>query len=97
MSQRTNYIMTSQERDHTAVDGADGELSAPENPAGEHKIAERRLVESLLDTSEENFLNEKELNEFHCYSGWEDAVSDPISCYCTSLNLLPICSCKCCF
>lgn len=86
--------MTSQERDCTAVDRADRELSAPENAAGEHEIAERRLIESLLDTSEENFLNEKELNEFHCYSGWEDAVSDPISCYCTSLNLLPICSCN---
>ncbi|XP_031615418.1 uncharacterized protein LOC116335795 [Oreochromis aureus] len=91
MSQRTNYIMTSQERDHTAVDGADGELSVPENPADEHEIAERRLVESLLDTSEENFLNEKELNEFHCYSGWEDAVYGwarvvPLSCILLTSN-----------
>ncbi|XP_004539457.1 uncharacterized protein C16orf46 homolog [Maylandia zebra] len=83
--------MTSQERDRTAVDRADGELSAPENAAGEHEIAERRLVESLLDTSEENFLNEKELNEFHCYSGWEDAVCGwarvvPLSCILLTSN-----------
>lgn len=83
--------MTSQERDHTAVDGADGELSAPENAAGEHEIAERRIVESLLDISEETFLNEKELNEFHCYSGWEDAVYGwarvvPLSCILLTSN-----------
>lgn len=64
------------------MSGADGELSAPEDTAGEHKIAERRLVDTLLDISEENFLNETEPDEYHCYSGWEDAVSELYSLPC---------------
>ncbi|XP_030582270.1 uncharacterized protein LOC115778327 [Archocentrus centrarchus] len=84
-------MVTLQEETHTAVNGADGELSAPEDAAGEHTMQERRLVDTLLDISEENFLNETEPDEYHCYSGWEDAVCGwarvaPLSCILVTSN-----------
>ncbi|KAM7406215.1 hypothetical protein PAMP_000605 [Pampus punctatissimus] len=64
--------------DHTAVNGSDEELPAQETP-------ERTHADVLLDISEEDFLKELEPHEYHCYSGWEEAVCGwarvaPLSC-----------------
>lgn len=57
--------------------GAEMELLTQDNTAGEEpcETPERSSVEALLDISEENFLKELEPYEYHCYSGWEEAVS----------------------
>ncbi|XP_057693850.1 uncharacterized protein LOC130916833 [Corythoichthys intestinalis] len=36
--------------------------------------AQRMHVDVLLDMSEKEFLKEMEPHEYHCYSGWEEAV-----------------------
>ncbi|TNN75780.1 hypothetical protein EYF80_013927 [Liparis tanakae] len=51
------------------------ELWTQEDAAWE-QTPERRLVEVLLDISEEDFVNELEPHEYHCYAGWEDAKGD---------------------
>ncbi|KAK2854117.1 hypothetical protein Q5P01_006778 [Channa striata] len=68
--------------------GSDKEPPAQEDAAVEvpyHRTAERRHVDVLLDISEEDFLKELEPHEYHCYSGWEEAVRGwarvaPLSC-----------------
>ncbi|KAI3377841.1 hypothetical protein L3Q82_008978 [Scortum barcoo] len=67
---------TLKEVDHTA-----GE--AQEDAAGE--TPERRHVDLLLDLSEEDSVKEQEPHEYHCYSGWDEAVRGwarvaPLSC-----------------
>ncbi|XP_008292980.1 uncharacterized protein C16orf46 homolog [Stegastes partitus] len=69
------------------VNGANRDFSAQEDTAEEepHRTAERRHVDSLLDVSEEGFEKELEPHEYHCYSGWEEAVWGwarvaPLSC-----------------
>ncbi|XP_067447155.1 uncharacterized protein si:ch73-103b9.2 [Thunnus thynnus] len=75
-------MATLEEMDHTAVNGSDKEDATGEQP---YKTAERTHVDALLDISEENFLTELEPHEYHCYSGWEEAVRGwarvaPLSC-----------------
>jgi len=72
-------MATLNEVDDTAVDDPE-ELSTQEEAVWE-QTPERRLVEVLLDISEEDFMKELEPHEYHCYSGWEDAVSEYISYY----------------
>lgn len=36
---------------------------------------DRSIGDALLDISEEDFLKELEPHKYHCYSGWEEAVS----------------------
>lgn len=82
MSAWADYTMaTSEEVDHTAVDGSDKELPAQEDAGGEqpYSTPDRRHVDALLDISEEDFLKDLEPYEYHCYSGWEEAVSEWIS------------------
>lgn len=69
-------MATLNEVDHTAA--PDKEPPAQEDAAGEqpHQTPERRHVDALLDISEEDFLKELEPQEYHCYSGWEEAVSE---------------------
>lgn len=69
-------MATLKEVDHTAV--SDKEPPAQEDAAGEqpYKTAERRHVDALLDISEEDVLKDLEPYEYHCYSGWEEAVSE---------------------
>lgn len=74
-----HYIMaTLKEVDHTAVDGSDKKLPTQEE-TGER--TERRHVDVLLDMSEEDFMKELEPHQYHCYSGWEEAVSEYIFSY----------------
>lgn len=64
------------EPDLPSVD--DQEPPAQEDSAGEqshHRTPGRRHVDVLLDISEEDSLKELEPHEYHCYSGWEEAVS----------------------
>ncbi|XP_040896790.1 uncharacterized protein si:ch73-103b9.2 [Toxotes jaculatrix] len=75
-------MATSKAEDHTAAGGSDKELPAQEE---KDKSSERRLVDVLLDISEEDFLKELEPYEYHCYSGLEEAVRGwarvaPLSC-----------------
>ncbi|XP_029983825.1 uncharacterized protein C16orf46 homolog [Sphaeramia orbicularis] len=65
------------EVDHSAVQGTQGELPAEEGSGSEQPDRTppgRRHVEALLDISEEGFLEILEPYEYHCYSGWEEAV-----------------------
>ncbi|XP_042358214.1 uncharacterized protein C16orf46 homolog [Plectropomus leopardus] len=77
--------MTSlKEVDHTPVNGSHEELSSQEDAVGEQP-PERRHVDALLDISEEEFIKELEPYEYHCYSGWDEAVhgwarAAPLSC-----------------
>ncbi|XP_044047129.1 uncharacterized protein C16orf46 homolog [Siniperca chuatsi] len=80
-------MATLKEVDHTAVNGSDKELPTQKDAVGEqpYKTPERRHVDALLDISEEDFLTELEPYEYHCYSGWEEAVQGwarvaPLSC-----------------
>ncbi len=74
-------MATLEKVDHTAVDGSVEELSALEDAVWEqpYKTPDRRHVDALVDISEEDFLKELEPYEYHCYSGWEEAVSKWIS------------------
>lgn len=76
-------MATLKEMDPTAVNGSEEELAAQEDTAGEqpYKTPERTHVDALLDISEDDFLKELEPHEYHCYSGWEEAVSEAISVY----------------
>ncbi|XP_059213078.1 uncharacterized protein LOC131991624 [Centropristis striata] len=70
--------------DHTAVNGSDKELPAQEEAVSE-QTPERRHADALLDISEEDLMQELEPHEYHCYSGWEEAVHGwarvaPLSC-----------------
>lgn len=69
-------MATLEEEDHTAVNGSD-KLPTHEDAVGEqpYQTPDRRHVDALLDISEEDFLKELEPYEYHCYSGWEEAVS----------------------
>lgn len=71
-----------------ADDGADRELVTPGDADGEQTLnsPERRHVDALLDISEEDMFKELEPHEYHCYSGWEEAVSEWISPLCLSLS-----------
>ncbi|XP_073321055.1 uncharacterized protein [Pagrus major] len=81
-------MATSEEVDHTAVNGSDQQLPAQEDAAGEQppcKTPDRTQVDALLDISEEDFLKELEPHEYHCYSVWQEAVKGwarvaPLSC-----------------
>ncbi|XP_034724637.1 uncharacterized protein si:ch73-103b9.2 isoform X2 [Etheostoma cragini] len=77
-------MATLKEVDHTTVNETDSSLPTQEDAVGD-QTKERRHVESLLDISEEDFLKEQEPYEYHCYSGWEEAVHGwarvaPLSC-----------------
>lgn len=72
-------MSTLKEPDPTSVNDSDKDLPAQEDTAGEQpccRTAERRHVDALLDLSEEDFSKELEPHEYHCYSGWEEAVSE---------------------
>lgn len=73
-------MATLEEEDHTAVNESD-KLPTHEDAVGEQpdETPDRRHVDALLDISEENFLKELEPYEYHCCSGWEEAVSKWIS------------------
>ncbi|KAK2920271.1 uncharacterized protein si:ch73-103b9.2 [Channa argus] len=78
----------------TAEKRSDRELPTQEDAAVEqpyYSAAERRHVDALLDISEEDFLKELEPHEYHCYSGWEEAVRGwarvaPLSCILLTLK-----------
>ncbi|XP_049421648.1 uncharacterized protein C16orf46 homolog [Epinephelus fuscoguttatus] len=75
---------TLKEVDHRAASGSEDEFPSQED-AVEEQTSERRLVDALLDISEEDFMRELEPYEYHCYSGWEEAVHGwarvaPLSC-----------------
>ncbi|KAA8595558.1 uncharacterized protein C16orf46 homolog isoform X1 [Etheostoma spectabile] len=77
-------MATLKEVAHTTVDGSDNNLPTQEDPVGD-QTKERRHVDSLLDISEEDSMKEQEPYEYHCYSGWEEAVHGwarvaPLSC-----------------
>lgn len=68
-------MSTCKEADPTSGKGSDQDPLAQEDPAGEQpccRTTERRHVDALLDVSEEL---ELEPHDYHCYSGWEEAVS----------------------
>ncbi|XP_068437957.1 uncharacterized protein C16orf46 homolog [Clinocottus analis] len=79
-----NYIMaTMKEVDHTPVNGSDKQRPTEEERG--KRTPGRRHVNVLLDMSEEDFMKEMEPHEYHCYSGWEEAVHGwarvaPLSC-----------------
>lgn len=54
------------------------DLPTPEEAAGEERYEspDRKHVDVLLEISEEELLKELEPPEYHCYSGWEEAVSN---------------------
>lgn len=89
-------MATLEEMDHTAVNGSDKGFPEQEDTAGEqpYNTPERAHVDVLLDISEEDFLKELEPHEYHCYSGWEEAVSEVVSAYC--LPLFDLVSCGFC-
>lgn len=62
--------------DVTVVGGSE-ELPPHEEAAGKQRneTPDRRHVDALLDISEEEFLKYLEPHEYHCCSGWEEAVS----------------------
>ncbi|KAK5873876.1 hypothetical protein PBY51_018878 [Eleginops maclovinus] len=77
-------MSTIKEVDTTSVNGSDKDLSTQGEAVGE-QTPERRHADALLDLSEEFFMNELEPHEYHCYSGWEEAVHGwarvaPLSC-----------------
>lgn len=43
------------------------------------EMPERKHIDVLLDISEESLVRDLEPHEWHCYSGWEHAVSDLLS------------------
>lgn len=58
------------------MSGSDEELPVQEDETGKQLYkTERAHVDALLDISEEDFLKELEPYEYHCYPGWEEAVS----------------------
>lgn len=71
---------TSEEVDHTALNGSDQQRPALRySTVGEQpscRTPDRRQVDALLDISEEDFLKELEPHEYHCYSVWQEAVSE---------------------
>ena len=71
---------TLEEVDRTAVNGSDQQLPAlKDGTVGEQppcRTPDRRQVDALLDISEEDFLKELEPHEYHCYSVWQEAVSE---------------------
>lgn len=71
-------MATLKEVDHAAVNGSATEPPTQEDAVGAqlYKTPERRHVDTLLDISEQDFLTELEPYEYHCYSGWEEAVSE---------------------
>ncbi|XP_054866915.1 uncharacterized protein LOC111572296 [Amphiprion ocellaris] len=79
-------MVSVKEEDLTAVNGARRDFSTQEDTVWETNAAvERRIVDSLLDISEESVLKELEPHEYHCYSGWEEAAcgwarAAPLSC-----------------
>ncbi|XP_038556706.1 uncharacterized protein si:ch73-103b9.2 [Micropterus salmoides] len=80
-------MATLKEVDHAAVNGSATEPPTQEDAVGAqlYKTPERRHVDTLLDISEQDFLTELEPYEYHCYSGWEEAVQGwarvaPLSC-----------------
>ncbi|XP_077569054.1 uncharacterized protein LOC144194104 [Stigmatopora nigra] len=62
--------------DPTAMSGAGNEDSDYEDNVAEQQFykAQRIHVDVLLDMSEKAFLKDMEPHEYHCYSGWEEAV-----------------------
>ncbi|XP_022045978.1 uncharacterized protein LOC110948652 [Acanthochromis polyacanthus] len=79
-------MVSVKEEDLTAVNGAYRDFSTQEDTVWEtERAVERRHVDSLLDVSEESVVKELEPHEYHCYSGWEEAVWGwarvaPLSC-----------------
>ncbi|XP_069030392.1 uncharacterized protein C16orf46 homolog [Embiotoca jacksoni] len=80
-------MVTLEEEDHTAVNGADQKVSTQDDSDREqpYNIPGRGHVDALLDISEENFLKEEDPYEYHCYSAWEETVRGwshvaPLSC-----------------
>ncbi|XP_029311819.1 uncharacterized protein LOC115024428 [Cottoperca gobio] len=77
-------MSTLKEVDDTAVNGSDEELPTWGETVGE-QTPERRHADALLAFSEEASMKEREPFEYHCYSGWEEAVRGwarvaPMSC-----------------
>lgn len=67
-------MATLKEKEFASVIDSNLDLPAREQPY--YRTTERRHVDVLLDLSEEDFLMELEPHEYHCYSGWEEAVSE---------------------
>lgn len=74
--------MATVEVGETTVSGSDG-APAPEEAAGEElcETPDRKHVDALLDISEEELLKELEPQEYHCYGGWDEAVSNYLHSY----------------
>lgn len=62
---------------------SDNEFSTKEQKPD--KTPDKRHVDVLLDVSEEDFINDLEPHEYHCYHGWEEAVSKCLLCSSFSL------------
>lgn len=73
--------MATVEVGETTVSGSDG-APAPVEAAGEKlcETPDRKHVDALLDISEE-MLKELEPQEDHCYSSWDEAVSNYLYSY----------------
>lgn len=72
-------MATLKEADPTSLNGSDKALPPQEDTVGQqpyYRTQERTHADALLDISEEDYLKELEPHEYHCYSGWEEAVSE---------------------
>ncbi|XP_078139058.1 uncharacterized protein C16orf46 homolog [Centroberyx gerrardi] len=70
-------MATLKEFDQAAVEGSDKEFPEMEDTGWDRQpctTPDQDHVDALLDISEENFLKEQEPYEYHCFSGWEEAV-----------------------
>lgn len=71
-------MATVKQVEDSVVQGTQEELPAEESPGREQPDrtpAHRRHVQAFLDISEEEFLEELEPYDYHCYPGLEEAVS----------------------
>ncbi|CAJ1048807.1 uncharacterized protein LOC117810285 isoform X2 [Xyrichtys novacula] len=76
-------MATQKEEDSTTESSSPTEEDTAEDLL--YETPERKHAHTLIDDSEEELLKEQEPSEYHCYTGWEEAVQcwsrvDPLSC-----------------